>query len=32
MDWDKVVNSNSRFVTHALAEPGVKSLQIGDFL
>jgi len=26
MDWEKVVNYNSRFVTTAIAEPGVGSL------
>ena len=32
MEWSSVVNKNSKFVTRAVAEPGVKSLQIGDFL
>jgi len=26
MDWDKVVNYNSKFITNAIAEPGVGSL------
>jgi hypothetical protein len=32
MDFDQIVNKNSKFVTKAIAESGLKSLKVGDSL